>query len=208
VHIRGWSSDRLLTCLAAAGLGLYSIKLLFEELRERFADEDEDASACELCRRCCRGHKFAPLPVDEDKAVDDAFDDEDLGVELTEAAAAVADPADEPAEALEDVDLEKQETAKAEPLEEVDDGSARTLFAVAFCGSLDDLTVFVPMLAGGAVGPAPLVVGACLAAAFVVAICLFLTFFQKISDVLQAIPLVAITTCFFVYLVVKAALGV
>jgi len=150
VHIRGWSSDRLLTCLAAAGLGLYSIKLLFEELRERFADEDEDASACELCRRCCRGHKFAPLPVDEDKAVDDAFDDEDLGVELTEAAAAVADPADEPAEALEDVDLEKQETAKAEPLEEVDDGSARTLFAVAFCGRAPALPRRASRVGGGA----------------------------------------------------------
>ena len=130
MHIRGWSSDRLLTCLAAAGLGLYSIKLLFEELRERFADEDEDASACELCRRCCRGHAFAPLPVDE-KAADDGVD-EDLGVELTEAGPAEAA---EPAEALEDVDLEKQEAAKTDALEDAaDDGSARTLFVVAFCG--------------------------------------------------------------------------
>ena len=35
VHLHHFSSERLLTCIAAGGLGLYSIKLLLEEFEER-----------------------------------------------------------------------------------------------------------------------------------------------------------------------------
>ena len=86
----------------------------------------------------------------------------------------------------------------------MDTSSMRTLVVVAFCGSLDDLTLFVPMLAGGAIGPLALVTGALAATALVVLLCLFLNLFQRVSDCLQKIPLVAITSCFFVYLVLKA----
>ena len=42
------------------------------------------------------------------------------------------------------------------------------------------------------------------ATALVVLLCLFLNLFSRVSDCLQKIPLVAITSCFFVYLVLKA----
>ena len=37
---RGFSSERVLTLVAAVGLSTYSVKLLFEELEERYADEE------------------------------------------------------------------------------------------------------------------------------------------------------------------------
>ena len=108
-------------------------------------------------------------------------------------------------ETLEDVDLEANESDEEEDEEEeMDTSSMRTLIVVAFCGSLDDLTLFVPMLAGGAIGPLALVTGALAATALVVVLCLFLNLFSRVSDCLQKIPLVAITSCFFVYLVLKA----
>merc|ERR1711939_658202 len=60
-------------------------------------------------------------------------------------------------ETLEDVDLEANDSGDDDEdddeEEEMDTSSMRTLIVVAFCGSLDDLTLFVPMLAGGAIGP-------------------------------------------------------
>ena len=167
-------------------------------------------------------------------AADAATASDDVGVELREveggakgggAPAADADAAaadgDAPAAAdapLEDVDLEAQKPAddasKADDDDddaddddddEYGDGTARTLAVVAFCGSLDDLTLFVPMLAGGAIGPLALATGAAVATAFVVAICLFLNVFRRVSELLQSIPLVCVTTAFFIYLTVKAA---
>ena len=52
VHVPGFSSERILACVAALGLGLYSSKLFFEELRERFGDGDDDVPTRELFRRC------------------------------------------------------------------------------------------------------------------------------------------------------------
>ena len=42
-------------------------------------------------------------------------------------------------------------------------------------------------------------------ATIVVAICLFLNVFRRVSELLQSIPLVCVTTAFFIYLTVKAA---
>ena len=61
------------------------------------------------------------------------------------------------------------------------------------------------MLLGGAIGPAALVAGAMLATAAIVALCVFLNRFRPISDFLQSIPLVCITTTFAVFLIVKVA---
>ena len=81
-----------------------------------------------------------------------------------------------------------------------------TLLVVAFCGSLDDLTLFVPMLAGGAIGPLALLAGAAAATALIVAICVFLNFFRAISDRLAAVPLVCVTSAFATFLIAKVAL--
>ena len=84
----------------------------------------------------------------------------------------------------------------------MDTSSMRTLIVVAFCGSFDDLTLFVPMLAGGAIGPLALVTGALAATGLVVLLCLFLNLFSRVSTASEN-PLVAIIVL-FVYLVLKA----
>ena len=216
VHLHHFSSERLLTCIAAGGLGLYSIKLLLEEFEER--------------EMCCyapkEGYEQTPTsekkPFPSKKSIDD--EDDVNGVEMLEVRsegsddspprAARAEGSDEKPtasplhETLEDVDLEANDSGDDDEdddeEEEMDTSSMRTLIVVAFCGSLDDLTLFVPMLAGGAIGPLALVTGALAATALVVLLCLFLNLFQRVSDCLQKIPLVAITSCFFVYLVLKA----
>ena len=209
VHLHHFSSERLLTCIAAGGLGLYSIKLLLEEFEER--------------EMCCYAPKegYEKTPTAEKKPFPSKSIDEDdvNGVEMLEvrsdegspprAARAEGSETLETAsplhETLEDVDLEAQSDEEDDDEEEeMDTSSMRTLVVVAFCGSLDDLTLFVPMLAGGAIGPLALVTGALAATGLVVLLCLFLNLFQRVSDCLQKIPLVAITSCFFVYLVLKA----
>ena len=206
VHLHHFSSERLLTCIAAGGLGLYSIKLLLEEFEER--------------EMCCYAPKagYEKTPTAEKKPFPSKSIDEDVnGVEMLEvnsdegspprAARADEQPTASPLhDTLEDVDLEAQSDDEEEDddEEEMDTSSMRTLVVVAFCGSLDDLTLFVPMLAGGAIGPLALVTGALAATGLVVLLCLFLNLFQRVSDCLQKIPLVAITSCFFVYLVLKA----
>lgn len=210
VHLHNFSSERLLTCVAAAGLGLYSVKLLFEELEER-----------ELC--CWRPREsFEKLPTsDEEKPPPSNAEDDVTGVEMLEVQSEGSDDAAAPSpralgafeeqaasplhadKELEDVDLEADESDEDE---ELDTSSLRTLIVVAFCGSLDDLTLFVPMLAGGAIGPLALVAGALAATALVVLLCLFLNLFSRVSDCLQKVPLVAITSCFFMYLVAKASM--
>lgn len=211
VHLHNFSSERLLTCVAAAGLGLYSVKLFFEELEER-----------ELC--CWRlRNAFEKLPTsDEEKPSPSNAEDDVTGVEMLEVQSEGSDDAAAPSpralgafeeqaasplhaeKELEDVDLEADEADEDE--EELDTSSLRTLIVVAFCGSLDDLTLFVPMLAGGAIGPLALVAGALAATALVVLLCLFLNLFSRVSDCLQKVPLVAITSCFFMYLVAKASM--
>ena len=81
--------------------------------------------------------------------------------------------------------------------------TTKTLIVVAFCGSLDDLTLFVPMLVGGAIGPTALLAGAMVATALIVTICVFLNVFKRVSDALAAIPLVCITSVFATFLICK-----
>ena len=203
VHLHHFSSERLLTCIAAGGLGLYSIKLLLEEFEER--------------EMCCYAPKegYEQTPTSEKKPFPSkSIDEEDdvNGVEMLEVRSEGSDESPPKAtesplhdDKLEDVDLEANEDEEEDDEEEeMDTSSMRTLVVVAFCGSLDDLTLFVPMLAGGAIGPLALVTGALAATGLVVLLCLFLNLFSRVSDCLQKIPLVAITSCFFVYLVLKA----
>ena len=173
---------------------------------------------------CCyapkEGYEKTPTAEKTPFPAKKSIDDEDVnGVEMLEVnsdegspprAARAEGPEETPTasplhETLEDVDLEAQsDDDDDDDEEEMDTSSMRTLVVVAFCGSLDDLTLFVPMLAGGAIGPLALVTGALAATALVVLLCLFLNLFSRVSDCLQKIPLVAITSCFFVYLVLKA----
>lgn len=79
----------------------------------------------------------------------------------------------------------------------------RTLFVIAFIGSVDDLTLFVPMLVGKGFDPVQLMAGAFLAASTIVCFCVFIGLCKPIADCLSKIPLAAIVICFASVLLVR-----
>jgi len=80
----------------------------------------------------------------------------------------------------------------------------QTLFVIAFLGSVDDLTLFVPMLVGKGFDMVQLVVGGLIAATAIVMLCLFVGLCKPVADCLSKVPLVAIVVVFSVTLLFKA----
>jgi hypothetical protein len=80
------------------------------------------------------------------------------------------------------------------------------LFQIAFIGSVDDLTLFVPMLVGKAFDPVQLFFGSLSAACCIVSICIFIGLCKPIANVLAVIPLWFIIITFAVVLLVKGAM--
>eukprot|EP00435_Cladocopium_sp_Y103_P053984 s85_g17.t1 len=80
----------------------------------------------------------------------------------------------------------------------------QTLFVIAFIGSLDDLTLFVPMLVGKGFDFAQLLIGALTAAGLIVTICLFVGLCQPVADCISRVPLFAIVVGFATLLLAKS----
>jgi len=78
------------------------------------------------------------------------------------------------------------------------------LFIVAFLGSLDDLTLFVPMLVGQAIPWPSLIFGSMIAVSIILMICIFLGMCKPIARFLVAIPLFSIVLTFGTFLTIKA----
>merc|ERR1719148_504819 len=64
----------------------------------------------------------------------------------------------------------------------------QTLFMIAFIGSLDDLTLFVPMLVGRGFDWLQLISGAAIAGSTIVMLCLFVGLCKPVADFLGSIP--------------------
>mmetsp|Transcript_66280 Transcript_66280/g.146802 ORF Transcript_66280/g.146802 Transcript_66280/m.146802 type:complete len:251 (+) Transcript_66280:189-941(+) len=112
---------------------------------------------------------------------------EDGGVELINAAATEIDCPSKPDNVLDKADKEKQQT----------------LFVIAFIGSVDDLTLFVPMLVGKGFDLVQLVLGAFIAASVIVTLCIFIGLCKPIADCLSKVPLCLIVIVFAVVLLLK-----
>lgn len=82
----------------------------------------------------------------------------------------------------------------------------QTLFVIAFLGSVDDLTLFVPMLVGKGFDMVQLVIGGFVAASIIVILCVFIGKCKPVADCLSAIPLAAIVVTFASCLLVKGLL--
>jgi hypothetical protein len=80
---------------------------------------------------------------------------------------------------------------------------SRSLAIIAFLGSIDDLTLFVPLLVGKALTILQLVLGAMMATLLIIVLCIFLTRCEIVANILEKIPLVAIVAAFSVILLVK-----
>mmetsp|Transcript_6633 Transcript_6633/g.11561 ORF Transcript_6633/g.11561 Transcript_6633/m.11561 type:complete len:267 (-) Transcript_6633:94-894(-) len=78
-----------------------------------------------------------------------------------------------------------------------------TLFVITVIGSMDDLTLFVPMLLGKGLHGVELMLGALIAATAIVFLCVFVGLCKPIADFLSSIPLALIVSAFAVLLLVK-----
>jgi len=85
-------------------------------------------------------------------------------------------------------------------------GRQWTLFVITVIGSMDDLTLFVPMLVGKGLHGVELMLGALIAASAIVCLCVFVGLCKPIADILSSIPLALIVSAFAVLLLVKGLL--
>eukprot|EP00928_Gymnodinium_smaydae_P087649 TRINITY_DN71888_c0_g1_i1.p1 TRINITY_DN71888_c0_g1~~TRINITY_DN71888_c0_g1_i1.p1 ORF type:complete len:262 (+),score=65.93 TRINITY_DN71888_c0_g1_i1:158-943(+) len=180
-----WSTDKILTVGASVLLILFGIKLVYEYVTE----EDEDnggngdkAESREVPSQAPKGPAYDKVATDENAPAPAAADVE----------AAVAP-----------LNVEDKEAVGEERSGANKTGGAWTLFVIAFVGSVDDLTLFVPMLVGKAFDLAQLMLGAFSAAAFIVTLCLCIGMCKPIADFLSSVPLFVIVGLFALVLMVK-----
>lgn len=82
-------------------------------------------------------------------------------------------------------------------------GRSRALFMVAFLGSVDDLTLYVPMLVGKEMDLIELLIGGFVAASAIVLLCVFVGLCRPIAKCISSVPLVCIVGAFAVMLLIK-----
>lgn len=178
-----WSPEKILTCGAGVLLSLYSVKLTYEWIQElREGGEEEDAAE----GANPEGGTYSKVatdgsPGDVELAAGKPASTREMvpGVEV--------DNPDKPQEEVDKADKERQQT----------------LFVIAFIGSVDDLTLFVPMLVGKGFDIVQLMLGSFLAVCVILSFCIFIGLCKPIADCLSKIPLAAIVICFAVMLMLK-----
>jgi hypothetical protein len=168
------STDRLLTLISGSALLLYSIYLGIECYKENVPEESEDYESVAL------NTSFGSTGEDAD------YKDREV--------------ADHPA-MMEVMEIEEQETVAVETVR--NNKQSRSLAIIPFLGSIDDLTLFVPLLVGKALTILQLVLGAMMATLLIIVLCIFLTRCEIVANILEKIPLVAIVAAFSVILLVK-----
>merc|ERR1719456_695210 len=87
--------------------------------------------------------------------------------------------------------------------EEEDARRSQTLFFIAFVGSVDDLTLFVPMLVGKGFDFWQLMLGAFLATVLIITFCICIGLCKPIADCLSRIPLCLFVICFATILLLR-----
>jgi cadmium resistance protein CadD (predicted permease) len=105
---------------------------------------------------------------------------------------------------MEVMEIEEQESFNEEPV--INDKQSRSLAIVAFLGSMDDLTLFVPLLVSNALTILQLAIGVMVATLFISFVCISLTRCQFVANFLEKIPLVAIVGTFSVILLTNGIL--
>lgn len=178
-----WSTEKILTVLAGSMLAVYAVKLTHEYFTEGGEDENEEENKGQ---NDAKG-QYTPAAASESQAAD------------VEGGTGVAKAEKPPPQTLE-ID------GKAAPEEDKkeEDNRSQTLFVIAFIGSVDDLTLFVPMLVGKGFNLVQLMLGSFLAVISIIFICIFLGLCKPFADFVEKIPLAAIVVVFAVYLLGKA----
>jgi len=171
-----WSTDKILTVFAGSMLAIYSVKLAYEYFTDE-GDENEGGDG--------------EAESSEEVASSSLCDEESQEKEL----ALMAPDEDSPDE-QHTKPLTRQRSSE-------DSKRSQTLFIIAFLGSVDDLTLFVPMLVGKGFDIVQLVIGGLIAASAIVLLCIFLGLCKPVADCLSKVPLAAIVIVFAVVLLTK-----
>lgn len=177
-----WSTEKILTVSAGCMLTLYSAKLTYEYIQECNEGGDEKDPQNDNPQSGCY-NKIAT----EDGAKDDGLE-KGLSARGNDRIPAI--------------EIDSPNKAEQE-LEKADKDRQQTLFVIAFIGSVDDLTLFVPMLVGKGFDIVQLITGAFVAAATIVTLCIFIGQCKPIADCLSSVPLAAIVIVFAIILLLK-----
>jgi len=206
-----WSADKILTMTAGVLLTVYTGKLTYEYFFEDEDDKDEDvatsdseAASAEVDSKESESLPDMELgPIMESKIPEDGKENSNR----SEKAALLLSGAEQ----LNIEDLPRHISA----YQETSADSHRTtckadktkkqsaLFVIAFIGSMDDLTLFVPMLVGKGFDFMQLICGAVIAACTIVMMCIFLGSCKPVADCLARIPLALIVAVFAATLLCK-----
>lgn len=190
------SPDQVLTLGAGLTMAVYACVLFRDELRARASGAPKGPSVVALDIELAKTHARLcdAAGEDDDARLDDQdLNDDDEGEDELDAYTANGFVA----VALDD----GGPTAVASPVLE---RPSRSLAIVAFLGSLDDLSLFVPMLVGHALSVVELITGAAVATCLIILICVALNRVARIARCLQAVPLVVIVAFFAFYLVLRS----
>lgn len=182
-----WSAEKILTVCAGILLALYSIKLVYEYIQEQKEEgEEEKEEETELAAQS--------VPLAGAGAKHLAPASAELG--------SMAGEHDAPRNGGET--RAGNLTSGGLPRQEA--GRRNTLICIAFIGSIDDLTLFVPMLVGRGFDVAQLTLGAFIAASAIVLLCTFIGMCKPVADCLSKIPLFVVVLFFSISLSVKGFL--
>jgi len=181
-----WSTEKILTVSAGCLLSLYSVKLSYEYYQECYEEPENDAA-----NENPEGGSYAKVATNE--GATGPGGDMEAGKSLSQRQREGMVPGmeiDNPNKAQEDMDKADKERQQ-------------TLFVIAFIGSVDDLTLFVPMLVGKGFDIFQLMIGAFLATSVIIMFCICIGLCKPIADCLSKIPLAAIVIVFATVLLLK-----
>lgn len=183
-----WSTEKILTVAAGSMLAVYAVKLTYEYIQECREGGDEDEKPAENDPK----HQYTPAATAESQAAD------------VEGGTGIAKKDGLPLSARHmEIDGSPEKGSPADD-KKGDDDKSQTLFVIAFIGSVDDLTLFVPMLVGKGFNIVQLMLGSFLAVITIVFICVFLGLCKPFADFVEKIPLALIVVIFATYLLGKA----
>jgi len=174
-----WSTEKILTVGAGIMLSLYSIKLSHEyytecmEPEEGGGEENNNPEAGE----------YAKVATGEGGDIEMA---KPMSARDMVPGMAIDNP-----------------SAAQDAIDKADRERQQTLFVVAFIGSIDDLTLFVPMLVGKGFDIVQLMGGAFAATVLILTFCICIGLCKPIADCLSKIPLAAIVIVFATVLLLK-----
>jgi len=196
-----WSTEKILTVSAGCLLSIYSVKLSYEYYQECMEPEEAGAE-----NENPEGGSYAKVATTEGEDEKPVYDSGRGGGKWCCAAGPPADvEAGKPLsnrEIVPGMEIDSPDLAQ-EAIDKADKERQQTLFVIAFIGSVDDLTLFVPMLVGKGFDIVQLMLGAALATALIITFCICIGMCKPVADCLSKIPLAAIVICFAVVLLLK-----